>query len=146
CHTNKASGGRQPPGNLILDAHEEKVSADHLGQFPGTYYRLAVDERAKIGPKPVGWGNWGSKQASRDIRKLQSRRSLLVWKIFGRRLDGFSNDDFPSESEPGKGDLVHKGKPVDVQKFRHMQDVDFAASLMPPPDAVAGTYAGPDGK
>src|SRR5262249_34233691 len=44
------------------------------------------------------------------------------------------------------GDLVHKGKPVDVQKFRHMQDVDFAGSIMPPPEAIAGTYVGPDGK
>ncbi len=75
-------------------------------------------------------------QASRYIRKMQSRRSLLTWKIFGKRLDGFSNDDHPSESEPGKGDLVHRGKPVDIQKFRHMADVDFVGSVMPPPEAV----------
>jgi hypothetical protein len=93
-----------------------------------------LDNDAKFGHKPVGWDSWGAMQASRYIRKMQSRRSLLVWKIFGRRLDGFSNDDHPSESEsePGKGDLVFKGKQVDVQKFKHMQDIDFTGSIMPP--------------
>ena len=32
---------------------------------------------------------------------FQSRRSLLVWKVFGQRLDGWSNDDFPTETVPG---------------------------------------------
>jgi hypothetical protein len=143
CHTKKWD---KPAGNLVLDADDEKVSAEHHGQFPGTYYRLAMDGRAKFGHKPVGWDSWGAMQASRYIRKMQSRRSLLIWKIYGKRLDGFSNDDFPSESEPGKGDLVHKGKPVDVQKFRHLADVDYVGSPMPPPEAVAGTYAGPGGQ
>jgi hypothetical protein len=139
CHTKKAD---KLAGNLDLDADDEKISAEHLGQFPGTYYRLALDEGAKFGHKPVGWDSWGAMQASRYIRKMQSRRSLLVWKIFGRRLDGFSNDDHPSESEPGKGDLVFKGKPVDVQKFKHMQDLDYTGSIMPPPDAIkAGKVA-----
>jgi hypothetical protein len=139
CHTKKAD---KPAGNLVLDADNEKVSAEHRGQFPGTYYRLALDEGAKFGHKPVGWDSWGAMQASRYIRKMQSRRSLLVWKIYGRRLDGFSNDDHPSESEPGKGDLVFKGKPVDMQKFKHMQDIDYTGSIMPPPDAVkAGKVA-----
>jgi hypothetical protein len=140
CHT--ASGGEKPTGNLNLDADAEKIASEHRGQFPGTYYRLALDENAKFGHKPVGWDSWGAMQASRYIRKMQSRRSLLAWKIFGKRLDGFSNDDHPSESEPGKGDLVFKGKQVDVQKFKHMQDIDFTGSIMPPPDAVkAGKVA-----
>jgi hypothetical protein len=103
---------------------------------------VALDEGAKFGHKPVGWDSWGAMQASRYIRKMQSRRSLLVWKTFGRRLDGFSNDEHPSESEPGKGDLMFKGKPVDVQKFKRMQDIDYTGSIMPPPDAVkAGKVA-----
>ena len=60
-----------------------------------------MDERAKFGHKPVGYDSWGYPNASRYIRKFQSRRSLLIWKIFGERLDGFSNDDFPSETKPG---------------------------------------------
>ena len=44
---------------------------------------------------------------------MQSRRSLLVWKVFGERLDGWQNDDFPSETIPGDPtSLRHKGKPV----------------------------------
>jgi hypothetical protein len=143
CHTKKWD---KPAGNLVLDADDEKVSAEHLGQFPGSYYRLALDGRAKFGHKPVGWDSWGAMQASRYIRKMQSRRSLLIWKIYGERLDGFSNDDFPSESEPGKGDLVHKGKPVAIEKFRHLADVDFVGLRMPPRTAVVGSYVGPDGQ
>ncbi len=133
CHT-KQSG--EPAGNLVLD-DETPVQHEHFGKFPGTYYRLALDERAQFGHKPVGYDSWGYPQASRYIRKLQSRRSLLVWKIFGRRLDGFSNDDHPSESQPGAGDLVQRGEPVDAKKFAAHCDIDFVGSQMPPPQAVA---------
>jgi hypothetical protein len=143
CHTKM---WKQPAGNLVLDADDEKLPLEYRGQFPGTYYRLALDGGAKFGHKPVGWDSWGSMQASRYIRKMQARRSLLAWKIFGRRLDGFTNDDHPSESKPGAGDLVHQGKPIDVPKNRHRADLDYTDSPMPPPDAVAGKYAGPEGK
>src|SRR5262249_39283795 len=87
CHTRKAT---KPAGNLVLRAEEE----NHEGhRFPGAYYRLALDGRAKYGHKPVGWDSWGYPQASRYVRKFQSRRSLLVWKVYGKRLDGFDNDD-----------------------------------------------------
>ena len=43
----------------------------------------------------------GNPNASRYVRKFQSRRSLLIWKVFGQRLDGWSNDDFPTETVPG---------------------------------------------
>lgn len=142
CHTKD---WKEPAGNLVLDADDEKVSAEHWGEFPGTYFRLALDGRAQFGHKPVGWDSWGSQQASRYVRKLQSRRSLLAWKIFGKRLDGFTSDDHPSESEPGKGNLVHKGKPVDVERFRAAADVDFTGSAMPPAAAIAGTYESPSG-
>jgi hypothetical protein len=143
CHTSKE--GQSPAGNLDLDA-DDTLEVDEHQKLPGTYYRLAADERARFGHKPVGWDSWGAPNASRYIRKMQSRRSLLVWKIFGQRLDGFSNDDHPSESAPGKGDLVQAGQPLDVQKHRHRFDVDFVGSPMPPPEAVAGTYQRPDGK
>jgi hypothetical protein len=140
CHTKKAA---KPAGNLVLDADEESVEGR---RFPGAYYRLAMDERAKYGYKPVGWPTWGFPQASRYVRRFQSRRSLLVWKVFGKRLDGFHNDDHPSEPKPGAGTLAWKGKPVDVNKFKARADIDYTGSVMPPPRAVAGTYLGPDGK
>ncbi len=134
CHS--ASDGREPAGNLNLDADAEQVQVDHWGNFPGTYARLAMDERGKFGHKPVRYDSWGYPQASRYIRMFQSRRSLLIWKIFGQRLDGFANDDHPSESKPGAGDMVHRGKSLDPQKFAHAIDIDFTGSSMPPLEAV----------
>ncbi len=132
CHTGKSES---PAGNLVLD-DETPIPHENVGKFPGTYYRLAIDGKAKFGHKPVGYDSYGYPQASRYIRMLQARRSLLVWKLFGRRLDGFSNDDHPSESKPGAGDLVLKGEPVDVQKNRARLDIDFTGGIMPPPEAV----------
>jgi hypothetical protein len=143
CHT-KASG--PPAGNLVLDADDERVQVENQGKLPGTYVRLALDERAKFGFKPVGHDSWGYPNASRYVRKLQSRRSLLTWKLFGRRLDGFSNDDHPSEADPGSGVLLQKGRPVDPAKHRSRWDLDFLGQAMPPAEAVAGTYVAPDGR
>jgi hypothetical protein len=132
CHT-----GDEPAGNLNLNADADSVQAEHQGKFPGTYYRLAMDERGKFGHKPVGWDSWGFPNASRYVRKLQSRRSLLTWKIYGERLDGFSNDDHPSEAKPGDNKtLMHRGKEIDLAKNRSEFDVDFVGSQMPPPEAV----------
>lgn len=143
CHTKSIE---HPAGNLVLDADDELIQYEHRGKFPGSYYRLAIDDRARYGHKPVGWDSWGAMQGSRYIRKLQSRRSLLVWKIFGKRLDGFANEDHPSESIPGAGDLVHHGQTLDIQKHKARQDLDFMGSVMPPPDAVIGRAAGPGGR
>jgi hypothetical protein len=143
CHT--ARQGKPPAGNLNLDADDQLEQHEHHGKFPGTYYRLALDERARYGHKPVGWPSWGYPNASRYIRQFQARRSLLVWKIFGERLDGFHNDDHPSESKPGAGDLVWKGQKVDVQKFRQRADIDFTGSPMPPPEAVTAGRVKPLG-
>ncbi len=134
CHTRNAE---RPAGNLVLDADDEQIQYEHQGQFPGTYFRLAVDEKARFGHKPVGYDSWGYPNASRYIRKLQARRSLLVWKIFGKRLDGFHNDDHPSESRPGSGDLTQRGEPVDLERNRSRWDLDYTGSIMPPPEAVA---------
>jgi hypothetical protein len=64
--------------------------------------------------------------------------------VYGKRLDGFSNEDIPSppldyDNEQNVLDWCHHGK-------NKGWDVDFLGSAMPPPEAVAGTYKGPDGK
>jgi mono/diheme cytochrome c family protein len=133
CHSPKNEAGA-PAGKLDLDADGEMVQVENEGKFPGTYYRLAQDERAKFGYKPVGWDSWGSQNASRYIRKFQARRSVLVWKIFGKRLDGFDNDNVPSETTPGAGTLSWKGQAVDTQKYRALADLDFVPPQCPPPD------------
>jgi hypothetical protein len=135
CHSS--SGGKEPAGNLNLDADGETINADHHGTFPGTYFRLAMDEGAKFGHKPFGYDSYGYPNASRYIRKFQSRRSLLTWKIFGRRMDGFSNDDHPSPAKPGDREtLVQRGEKVDGERNRARWDLDFVGSQMPPEAAV----------
>jgi hypothetical protein len=137
CHTVK--DGRQPAGNLNLDADGELVSIPNRGKWPGTYYRLAADSAAKFGHKPVIHnGTWRQTNASRYIRKFQSRRSLLVWKIYGERRDGWSNNDFPTAGKPGDPDTLQlAGESVPNTQFnRDRSDLDFNGSPMPPVAAV----------
>ena len=78
---------------------------------------------------------------------FQSRRSLLVWKILGRRTDGWTNDDHPTETVPGDpSTLQWHGKPLaPTGENIARADIDYTGSIMPPPEAVAGTFAAPDG-
>jgi hypothetical protein len=133
CHTKNASA---PPAKLVLD-DDKIVDLPDNSDVPGTYYRLAMDYAGRFGHKPVN-GAWRNHNASRYIRMFQSRRSLLTWKIFGKRLDGWSNDDFPTETEPGNPrTLKLKGEAVvDVASNRNKADLDFTGSIMPPPEAV----------
>jgi hypothetical protein len=136
CHTARA--GKEPAGNLDLDADGQQLPYKYEGTFPGTYYRLALDDAAKYGHKPIAWESWGYPNASRYVRMFQSRRSLFVWKIFGERLDGFSNDDHPSAAAPGdRENLLLRGQKVDLKKYGPRVDLDYTGSVMPPPDAVA---------
>ncbi len=115
--------------------------------MPGTYFRLALDHTGKFGHKsPVG--NWAHPQASRHVRLMQARRSLLVWKVFGKRLDGFANEDFAVETVPGDpNSLQYKSKPLaNKPENRRLVNLAYSGGIMPPPEAVAGTYRGPDGK
>ena len=75
---------------------------------------------------------------------FQSRRSPLIWKLYGRRLDGFHNDDIASppldlENEKNVLEWCHQGKNKE-------RDVDYTGSSMPPAKAVAGDYKTADGR
>jgi Hydrazine synthase alpha subunit middle domain len=150
CHTKK---WEEPAGNLVLD-DDQMVSAQNpagLGftiKVPGTYARLAADTKGKYGYKPLHRHGWTHLAASRYVRLMQSRRSLLIWKVFGKRLDGWDNDDLPYETTPGDPrSLRHKGKPVpDTQKNRELAHIGYTGSVMPPPKALAGIYLGLNGK
>jgi hypothetical protein len=152
CHSKTSD---EPAAALVLDDDDTLIDG-----LPGTYFRLAADERTRFGPRKLeqrGNGelvvrdryHWAN--ASHYVWTFQSRRSLLVWKIFGGRLDGWTNDDIASESiEPGdprraklvapRGDQPGEGSRL------YLGDVDYTGSAMPPPAAVAGTYKGPDGQ
>ncbi|MGH9454074.1 MAG: hypothetical protein ACRD2O_08915, partial [Terriglobia bacterium] len=168
CHTQKWA---KPAGNLVLDDNMPMQAHDHIRSLmlgrafpkvPGTYFRLAMDYDGKFG-YPLDLhitksdkGGWVPPQASRYIRYFQSRRSLLVWKIYGRRMDGFSNDDFAYETKPGDpNSAVYKGKPFvlnagntpfEKRDNNKVVNLVYLGEQMPPPEAVEGTYKGPDGK
>lgn len=157
CHTKNSE---KPAAGLVLD-DDGKETLPAFGhdagpnvQVPMTYFRLAVGhERFKGHELGIG-----GEAASRYIRKFQSRRSLLIWKVHGKRLDGWTNDEFPSLAVRNDPKSLHlKGKPIekldydDDQKLRYyirdnVVDIDYLGSAMPPPEAVAGTYQGADGK
>jgi hypothetical protein len=141
CHTKDSES---PSGNLVLDDDDTIVKARNpagLGfdvSLPASYARLAADAKGQWGHKPLHRHGWTDLSASRYIRLMQSRRSLLVWKIFGRRLDGWQNDDFPFETRPGDPtSLQHKGEPIeDSKQTREIAHVGYIGSVMPPPKAV----------
>jgi Hydrazine synthase alpha subunit middle domain len=145
CHTRR---WEKPAGKLVLDDNRPETYASGgafpQARLPNHYFRLTVDEKSKYGHRSARL----APRSSRYVWPLQARRSLLAWKIFGRRLDGFSNDDFPIETVPGDpGSLRWKGRPVaNTPHNRGRSVVGYTGSIMPPQDAVAGTYIGPDGK
>jgi hypothetical protein len=94
CHNATAAG------NLRFDI----VSNDPNG-LPNDYNRLANDPNAQWGTKPPAgtpqqWIGWNS---SRYVRKLQSRRSLLGWKVVGQRTDGLTNASRNDDVDMGTG-------------------------------------------
>ncbi len=119
CHTQTDA---TPPADLVLD---DLAFYDGL---PGDYKRLADDSDADFGLPPViSNGTWRQTNASRYVRKFQSRRSLLVWKILGERSDGWTNADHPTESIPGDPSTLPPGAEANEA------DLDFVGSAMPPP-------------
>jgi hypothetical protein len=113
CHTAKHG---KPAGNLVLD--DTRPVKDFTG--PATYRTLVHPKDGK---------------SRRYLWPLQSRNSLLTWKLFGRRTDGFPEKLVPGAQGDYQGHLNRGGLPYSP----------FKGSIMPPPEAVAGTYEGPDG-
>jgi hypothetical protein len=120
CHT-----AANMQGNLNLD--DDFV----VGGFDNTYNRLADDRDAKFGYKPViNSKTWRGTNASRYVRSFQSRRSLLIWKIFGARLDGWTNADHPTESTLGDASTLPTGSDP------NLADIDYTGTIMPPPNST----------
>ncbi|MDO6558271.1 HzsA-related protein [Paraglaciecola chathamensis] len=121
CHTGKFA-----PASLSLS----DLSVDKRSNLPNDYSRLCDDPNAKWGTPPLikvaGVHKWRQTNASRYIRKFQSRRSLLIWKLLGRRLDGWNNDDHPTESTPGDVKTLPK------DTIPNEADIDFLGTIMPP--------------
>src|SRR5262249_12358327 len=135
CHSHKTE---RPAAGLVLDDETPTAGSDQRNgsiRAPGTYVRLAADWQSRVGPKPTRQhghspGLWGPYNASRYVRTFQSRRSLLIWKTFGQRMDGWSNDDFPTERVPGDaGTLqVHDKAVPDTPDNLRRADLDYTGS------------------
>ncbi len=126
CHSKEGTHA----AGLVLD------DDDIVKGFDNTYHRLANDPKAQYGIPPLHVrkkkGGWGEINGSRYIRKFQSRRSLLMWKIFGRRLDGWSNEAHPTPSVPGDSSTL----PMGGQKGEiKLSDIDYTGATMPPPQS-----------
>jgi mono/diheme cytochrome c family protein len=114
CHSRKSS---KPAGGLVLD--DDSRGPDR--PRPATYDTLVHPRDGK---------------ATRYVWPSQSRNSLLAWKLFGRRTDGFPEKTVPGAEGDLRSHLDRGGEPYSP----------FKGSIMPPPEAVAGTYEGPDGQ
>ena len=123
CHTSR--NGQTPAAGLDLDADNRLID----GGYPATYSLLARSPSAS-NPSPrsiTPGGDWYWPQVTRYIRAGQARQSLLVWKIFGQRLDGRLNSSRPTESVPGNPATIPPG--ADWPDC----DLDYTGTAMPPP-------------
>jgi hypothetical protein len=95
---------------------------------------LANDSSANWGIPPlISTNSWRNNNASRYVRKFQSRRSLLMWKLWGQRLDGLTNASHPTESIPGDASTLPPGANVNDA------DIDYIGDTMPPPSSSPRT-------
>jgi hypothetical protein len=106
CHSQKLD---KPAGKLVLDdarpVQGPRWDLGNVDRLPATYNTLA--------------GHYLG--VTRYTHGFQARRSLLIWKVLGRRLDGLPK-------EPLKGrEREHKAI---------LDAGDFTGSVMPPPKAV----------
>jgi hypothetical protein len=112
CHGARSA---RPAGGLALD--DDRVT-DGLANT----YRTLVHPR--------------DSKSTRYVWPSQSRNSLLTWKLFGRRTDGFPEKLVPGAEGDHAAHLARGGSPYGP----------FKGGIMPPPGAVAGTYDGPAGR
>jgi hypothetical protein len=114
CHT--ANGDKKPAGGLNLDddtmVEGPRWDLGNAGPLPATYNTLA--------------GHYIG--TTKYVRGFQSRRSLLIWKVYGERLDGL-----PKTAPKGK-ESEHK---------RILAQGDFTGSIMPPLEALKSGKVAP---
>ncbi len=126
-HCISCHNGTQQAGQLVLD--DLSIISDNK---PGDYLRLAADSSANYGYEPVIPNKvWRQTNASRYIRKFQSRRSLLTWMVFGERLDGWTNEDHPTETVAGDANTLPVGASTNAA------DLDYVASISHPANGIS---------
>ncbi|MBY0232581.1 MAG: hypothetical protein K2W96_25150 [Gemmataceae bacterium] len=104
CHTGKEPAGKLDLGDERL-VEGPRWDLGNAGKVPATYKTLAGQFLGQ----------------TKYVKGFQSRCSPLVWKLYGKRLDGLPK-------EPLKG--------REREHARILAQGDFAGSIMPPPEAV----------
>lgn len=88
CH-----GGAAPAAGLPLSSHAGTLDRDGTA-WPVPYFQLVRDTEGELSGPPLSeYGRWFTPQLTRYLRAFQSRQSLLLWKVWGERLDGRRNED-----------------------------------------------------
>ena len=127
CHR-----GSSPPADLAFDVQTLTPGvypdAPELST-PQDYAVIARNAGAKWGYKPIRGTQYEYLNASRYIRKFQSRRSLLAWKIFGARLDGWTNASWPTERTPGDRATFPAGASLELADLDYSDSANHAAML-----------------
>ena len=121
CHLNNSSDGK-------LNLHDDDNTLDN---FPGTYFRLVRDYQAQYGngvPANSPQNYFISVQLTRYMRAFQSRQSLLIWKLFGARLDGRANGDRDDDLDYTP-DATHANYLTWNEKMKFARWIDLGAPI-----------------
>lgn len=134
CHTTEATS----PGRSLMSEHH--LALDDYTPIDRDW-RVPWAENVKL-PARKGLPHTYARLAQYSWA-FQARRSPLIWKIYGRRLDGFANEDIASPE-------LDYHDPQDVLDWCHHgkmreRDVDFRGTPMPQPDALVGQFETQDG-
>ncbi len=120
CHAS--SGDAAPAAGARLAMFDDAMSPGFEADVR-VFQAIAQDSEVEFahGPAktiPAGDTSYRGPQMSRYVRALQARASLLVWKVWGERLDGRTNADLPEG-----GDIA-------------TEDLDYEAGTCPAPDRL----------
>jgi hypothetical protein len=162
CH-----GGASPAAGLPLARSAPRIDRGGVA-WPAAWFRLVLDGEAEFSaPPPNGEVRWYTPQLTRYLRGFQSRQSLLLWKVWGERLDGRRNEDrsddldfVPSSAHPagigvagltGEQKLtlarwVDLGAPIDLSSsssphWGYLED-DLRPTLVVRPSVAGARQAG----
>jgi hypothetical protein len=131
--------GIDPADETPVSAYSNTAPAFSI-TLPKGYAQICVDANGALHPvKPAhssGYRNAGMKSAmSRLVRAFQSRRSPLIWALYGARLDGVDNEAFPHQKILGDDtSWSFLGKPVpspNVGFHREFNHVAYVGNGVP---------------
>jgi len=111
------------------------LAFDGKGAEDDAYFRLVQDHEGFFGAPPPG-GPYIYPQLTRYVRANQARQSLLIWKLYGTRLDGRNNGDRDDDIDFTPHTQPHGATPDEMQTIARWVDLGC------PIDFSRGAHAG----